>query len=328
MPVQGEALAGFLDRVAAENGQTRGQLYERAQLPPVLAASYAVTANEAGALAAVLGLSRGEVIAMTLAGHRAFGEAELVGARARRGHPWLGLWPDVAAQCPACHAERPGVYPLRSISGVTFACVKHMLLLADRCLGCGNPVRLAATRHGRVSENHVPKPGCCQHSFGARTCGYRLADLPRIDLAEWPRAIEAQRVIDDFFAVPARAGCRGAASGSVLAALARWLLHGSVDVRFVGVPEHLHEFINVGWRGLGGLDARLHLGRRARSCVALVMSVVAPGYLAGDAERLAADLRDLIVDPTVYAGWVEGLPYGDPVVRAAADLVFEGDAGT
>jgi hypothetical protein len=324
MPAEGEALTGYLDRVAAANGQTREQLYDRAGLPPITAISYALAGGEIRALTTILGISRAEVLAMTLAGYRAFATVCAAGS-SRPGQPLLGLWPDVAAQCPACHAERPGVYALRTINGVGFACVRHRLLHVERCPGCGNSVRLASTRHGRVSGHHVPRPGFCEHSLGPRSCGYPLAELPRSDLTEWPAALEAQRMIDEFCAAPSCASRGPTASITVLAALARWLLHPSLGAVF-SVPEHLGETINASWRYKGAGDAVLNFGRRSRTCVALVMSAVAPGYLAGDAVRLAADLCAVMSRPRADKAWHQGLPHSDPVVAAAVRIAFP--AGT
>ena len=96
-------------------------------------------------------------------------------------------------------------------------------------------------------------------------------------------------MIDEFCAVPSCASRGPTASIAVLVALARWLLHPSLGAVF-SVPEHLDETISANWRYKGAPDAVLNFGRRSRTCVALVMSAVAPGYLAGDAVRLAADL--------------------------------------
>jgi len=321
-PVTGEALTGYLDRVAAANGQTREQLYDRARVAPVLAASYALDSSEVHGLTSVLGLSRSELRGMTLAGYRAFPPVDVANVRSRGGHLLLELWPDAAAQCPACHAESPGVYPLRTINGIGFACAEHGLLHVDHCVRCGNSVRLASTRGGRVGGSRVPRPGCCEHSVGRGICGQPLADLPRIDLTEWPAALEAQSIIDAVCAVPSAARNAAPASIPVLAALARWLLHPSVDVRLTGVPGHLHELICANWRTRGAADAMFCIGRRPRTCVALVMSALAPGYLTGDAARLAADIRAVIPRPFPGEPWYEGLPRADAVVDAAIGLAF------
>lgn len=272
----------------------------------------------------MLGLSRNVIDGMTLSGYRAYATFSLREARGSAGDRLLGLWPDAGAQCPACHADRPGVHALRTISGIGFGCVTHRLLHVDRCPRCGGAVRLASSRHGRVSEHHVPRPGHCEHSLGPRTCGHPLAELQRTDLTDWPAALEAQRAMDELCAVPSRTVGPPSASLSVLAALARWLMHPSVSAQFRCVPAHVRELCVSNWRWQGNRDRMLHIGRRSRTCVALVMSTVAPGYLTGDAERLAADLRAAIPEPHAGQRWYEGLPRGDRVVETAVRLAFPG----
>ena len=92
--------------------------------------------------------------------------------------------------CPMCLAEnKPGRMAWQT--GWLFACTRHRVLLVDQCPTCSLPPgqlrRLA----------RVPKPTLCENQLNhGNPCQQALAEIPVIDLKEFPALLHAQNRLE------------------------------------------------------------------------------------------------------------------------------------
>lgn len=112
-----------------------------------------------------------------------------------------------SACCPACLQEDEGGWRVRWKLWTSFACLRHQVLLVDRCPRCrrrtGNYRADQGNRPGFATR--VPVPGRCANSpemgaaatgKAAEPCGQDLRTLVPVDLSGAPRLLETQRVVN------------------------------------------------------------------------------------------------------------------------------------
>ncbi len=126
----------------------------------------------------------------------------LIGLTLHRFAPWYGvaqraprpalpavlpipLWPDIgargntreaAAVCPACWGEQAVILLPWWLHHLT-ACLRHLVLVRQRCAGCAEPPRLAAEQAG------------CGH------CGAAIAAMPTCSIAGDPDGVEVSALL-------------------------------------------------------------------------------------------------------------------------------------
>ena len=167
-PVAGEALDSWLEALAHRMHTCIGDLLAGAgmscrkdrtllQAKGALDRTILLGPDEAAGIAAVTGISRSDVEAMTLA--RYDGTALRIDRPTRtvnRHH----LWGRGAGSryCPQCLAGSGGRWLLVWRLGWCFACPTHRQLLADTCPACGQ-----AQRQRPLASHVIPHPGRCAH---------------------------------------------------------------------------------------------------------------------------------------------------------------------
>ena len=167
-PVAGEALDSWLEALAHRMHTCIGDLLAGAgmscrkdrtllQAKGALDRTILLGPDEAAGIAAVTGIPRSDVEAMTLA--RYDGTALRIDRPTRtvnRHH----LWGRGAGSryCPQCLAGSGGRWLLVWRLGWCFACPTHRQLLADTCPACGQ-----AQRQRPLASHVIPHPGRCAH---------------------------------------------------------------------------------------------------------------------------------------------------------------------
>ncbi|MDP9352235.1 MAG: TniQ family protein [Chloroflexota bacterium] len=141
-------------------------------------------------------------------------------------HPSNRFWAYLAGThaCPLCLAgctdkETRGVWDLSWKLPWSFACVKHRVLLLDRCPACDTRLRTGtpSNRGKPASMSHVLDPALCANSKPRQQrvqghdgpCGHPLTEVVTPSLARWPGVLEAQEYLQrllDGSAVPIVAG--------------------------------------------------------------------------------------------------------------------------
>ncbi len=181
-PAPLESLGSLLERLRVANHyQERrwldGVLGRRQDRPEVLRRT-----ADFQRLGALTGLDRETLLGLTL--HRFapwYGVDRWLGRPLPAEVDYLAvpLWPDIGAQghtregpavCTACWGERAVILLPWWLHQLT-ACSRHLLLLRQRCAGCGEPLRLVAGQ-----------AGCGQ-------CGYTIADGPTRSIAADPDSV-------------------------------------------------------------------------------------------------------------------------------------------
>jgi len=171
VPVDGEALHGYLDRMSYALQTPVGAILRDAHIPTrtVLGgyATCAITKDTATDLEDVLGLPGGTADRLTLRGRH----ADLLPALAcATNHMEVNRaaardWFFIAGSryCPAC-LEETGVWQLAWHLPTSVACTRHGVLLADRCPSCGAFPRSAGLdHHGHTAgwERETRNPTTC-----------------------------------------------------------------------------------------------------------------------------------------------------------------------
>jgi AraC-like DNA-binding protein len=193
-PLAGEALDSWLEALAHRMHTCIGDLLAGAgvasrsdrtllQAKGALDRTILLGPDEAAGIAAVTGIPRSDVEAMTLA--RYDGTALRID-RPNRTINRHHLWGRGAGSryCPQCLASSGGRWLLVWRLGWCFACPAHRQLLADTCPACGQ-----AQRQRPLASHVIPHPGRCGHpAFGGsgRAAPRCSADLTGAVTAGFP----------------------------------------------------------------------------------------------------------------------------------------------
>lgn len=168
-PADGEALDGFLERLACVNGLDRAGL--RAAIDVNLTFSpLTITAEAQRAIADEAGLSSKQVLRMTFAGYpgrplTVSGLDPLDSTTLRRvfGQGWF---PGKGSQfCPKC-LDMSGRWLLKWRLPHVTACLEHDVYLVPRCMGCGLPSRHTGST---PFKGFMEQPTLCGNPTGAGT---------------------------------------------------------------------------------------------------------------------------------------------------------------
>lgn len=214
VPVDGEALHGYLDRMSYALQTPVGAILRDAHIPTrtVLGgyATCAITKDTADDLESALGLPDGPATRLTLRGRH----ATLLPSLARaRNHMDVNRaaardWFFIAGSryCPAC-LDETGVWQLAWHLPTTVACTHHRVLLADRCPSCGAFPRSAGLdHHGHTAgwEHEARNPKTCpaprrspeaRRGMGSAPCGGVLTAA--VPLRASAPLLRVQELIDD-----------------------------------------------------------------------------------------------------------------------------------
>ncbi|OAR26733.1 hypothetical protein A8W25_28235 [Streptomyces sp. ERV7] len=258
-PVTGEALDSWLEFLAARLHCRYADVLRALGLPtrdvtlakPMLPRwAVLATEEEIAEIAAVSGVPEAVLVAMTL--RRFDGHAVVIHHDQRRVHRPL-LWGRAGSRyCPACLMDSGGRWQVTWRLGWSFACVRHQMLLADRCPACHRIPRFHA--HPRSA---TPRPGRCASpaTAGSRRarCHHPLTDTPGVTLQPGGAVLRTQHLIDHLLTAPDRAvrwplhGPGGAPLQAVLSdarCLAGWVLNYAAgsDLAEAVEPEVLHRW--------------------------------------------------------------------------------------
>ena len=212
-PLPGEALDSWLDAMAWRLNTPIAQLRQALGLTRYRVRSgrpgggqapdWAVLLSdiEAGRVAAATGLPPAAVHAMTL---RRYDGRLLLLDHERRAVKQRNLWGRRAGSwcCPACLAESGGRWPLAWRLVWRFACIRHNVLLVDRCPACR---RVPRSRSVRLRD--VVEPGRCSQAGPMTTgssgrasgpCGQDLRVADAVAIPADSPVLSAQRAIDQI----------------------------------------------------------------------------------------------------------------------------------
>ena len=204
-PLPGEALDSWLEALAHRMrtpmrcllpalGLARLQPPGTAKSPPPNW-TICLRPQEMMQIAAVAGVDTETLHAMTL--QRWDGRAVVIDHEKRVFIPNT-LWARRGSRyCPACLAETGGRWQIAWRLGWSFACVRHRMLLADTCPGCGRIPRLKVPSLVTVptpSAYELPRLGAPARLTTPR-CGHPLTDAQPLSLAEAQLIVEAQSLI-------------------------------------------------------------------------------------------------------------------------------------
>lgn len=199
VPVDGEALHGYLDRTSHALATPVGAILRDAHIPPRTILGGHATCHLAGETAAdleeALGLPHGAATRLTL--HGRYGDLLPALARAK-DHMDVNRaaardWFFIAGSrfCPSCLAET-AVWQLAWHLATTVACTRHGVLLTDRCPSCGAFPRSAGVdHHGHTAawDHETRNPTTCpaprrapeaRSGMGSAPCGASLTAAPAV----------------------------------------------------------------------------------------------------------------------------------------------------
>jgi hypothetical protein len=197
MPVAGEAIDSWMEAIAYRYNTALADVIAAAGLPRSERPSWVLTIDDESiaTLARITGVAA-TAIAETLM-RRFEGTALRFDnqAQLKRSFPFGGRWR--SRYCPYCLAESGGRWQLSWRLAWSFACTRHLCLLADRCPGCGKPQRRRV-----LSYTHTPQPGQCAVPGVKRgtMCGADLSQAAVRTLASADPVIAAQRLIRNLIA--------------------------------------------------------------------------------------------------------------------------------
>lgn len=231
VPVQGEAFASFVHRLAAQYDVSLQTMLEHVGLvrtgSPLTIPSFGIHLDDdcLDRFCRATRLSE-DVIRSTLLSHydglaidfSTFVPGDPRSLRAIAMTQWAYFWG--SHFCPECLAEDDGAWRLAWKLPWSFACVRHEALLVDTCPSCG--LRAGNGRSDRsltpVFMSQVPLAGCCGHARpqvpvakgrAAIRCDFGLFGARSVDLAGAPRVLDSQQRINTMLA---RAGTPDAES--------------------------------------------------------------------------------------------------------------------
>jgi hypothetical protein len=122
--------------------------------------------------------------------------------------------------CPACLAETDGRWPLTWRLSWSFCCLRHRVLLVDRCPQCGR-----TPRSTRPRMLQIPQPGRCSapsprsdRAVGAfaERCGYELAESRAEPIDTLDEILDAQMFVNRLLDRTDKAAAGGAVGGVTL----------------------------------------------------------------------------------------------------------------
>jgi hypothetical protein len=215
-PGVGEAFDSWLDRYAARFQATRGDVADAIGLNRPTGSSgrrlalnwtTALGPDEVDRIVRVTGLDSGLLTSLTL--QRYDGIAVILDRttrQVRRSRLWgRGRG---SSYCPACLAETGGRWELAWRLSWSFCCLRHRVLLVDRCPGCRRIPRSV------LRMELIPDPGRCTapsreprrgRGFNTAVCGFPLAQASAVPVAAPDEFLRAQAYINRLLDSPS--GC-------------------------------------------------------------------------------------------------------------------------
>ncbi|MEV6671076.1 TniQ family protein [Streptomyces sp. NPDC051162] len=226
-PAAGEALDSWLEaygrRLAVTGGQFARFINPSCGDPRSMVRM--LTDTERGALSRRTGLTPAALDAMTL---KRFDGVVVSIDPVDRTIARPPAWRHSGAHsrfCPACLDEDGGRWQLSWRLPWTFACLRHQLLLHDRCVACGQAPPPSTPFRGVSSS-----PKLCLHTTGTGRqfrCSHDLSDTPAQALPRGGMVLASQRAVDqEILAVGPLADGTARARAQELYALARQGLGG------------------------------------------------------------------------------------------------------
>lgn len=183
-PLPGEALDGWLEHIAYGMGCSPAKI--RTQLGIPIQRAYdllrGLTEAQAAGISEATGVPPQRLCDMTLTYYQRWG---LTPHLEKRGHG-TGTWArgSGARYCPACLREQDMRWQLSWYLQWTVVCLKHHILLEDRCPACGRTVRIQPSGHPRTLASPTPAPQGSRDdrpAAGARECPCRVEWLAAVD---------------------------------------------------------------------------------------------------------------------------------------------------
>lgn len=200
-PVAGESIQSWLRMLAHRNEVTWSQivhavgLHQRRGDGTRTRWAQRLHPHEVTAVAHATAVEPAVLHAMTLAVFDGIG----ISTGRRPTHPDYGALHGLrnrSRYCPRCLGDSGGRWQLRWHLGYSFVCIRHRMVLADTCPGCGHP-----PQPGHPTALAIPQPLHCEHRVrrdGATTvCRTDLRADHRIVVAPTKPMLTAQRTIDE-----------------------------------------------------------------------------------------------------------------------------------
>lgn len=207
-PLPGEALDGWLEHIAYGMGCSPAKIRTELGLPSIRSAYdllRGLTDDQAAGVAEATGVTPHRLHDMTLTYYQRWG---LTPHLDKRGHG-TGTWArgSGARYCPACLREQDMRWQLSWYLQWTVVCLKHQVLLEDRCPACGRIVRTQPSGHPRTNATPTPAPhmrAVDLATTSARDCPCRVEwlaavhdETPDLSKASLEPVMKAQQRIND-----------------------------------------------------------------------------------------------------------------------------------
>ncbi|WP_171052817.1 TniQ family protein [Streptomyces marianii] len=318
LPEEGESLASWVDRMAADHMVPPGVIgrqlglqarpYLRSKFHPVfygivptpmtLAHIGQATGVGAGRIEA-MHLSRYSGTALDLSGIDITNERS-VSVIARHG--WAML--SASRACPPCLAESGGVWQLAWRLGAVAVCPVHRVRLVEVCPRCGIRLRQGLRRGPRyLSTRDRTDPVLCGNSHAGTRCPQDIRDLRAepvtAELAAWQsRILHVAEGGAAHIGGEAVGGWEWFTALSSLAAVIRFAAPVCPAVEALPVPESARRELATATvnRSAGGFASRIRTMPPTVDLTLAVLAAVAPVLSAADTDALRSAL-----DPWVKA---------------------------
>ncbi|MCZ4101280.1 TniQ family protein [Streptomyces sp. H39-C1] len=272
-PSLGEALDSWLERYAHRLRTHTVDFADYLGLPhaSVRRMVRRLTEGELELLERRTGVGAEQLRAMTL---EAFGGSlvRITGPTRRLRAPahWR-FYGTTSRYCPACLAGNGGRWQVHWRLGWAFACIRHRLLLLERCPRCGkHPPVLSGGNHRMLSRPQACRSLTERDGRGTR-CGYPLTEAPAVSLAE---------------------------GGAVLLSQAGVNAHVIAEHRSAAARERAGELSHLGRRALRNIGARPDVvPPLARD----IITACGGELLAGAAAMEIHDARNVAIGTTLAA---------------------------
>ncbi|MBX7133429.1 MAG: TniQ family protein [Fimbriimonadaceae bacterium] len=199
----GEAIDSWLEALAARSSVAFGDLLDAVGLRAPNEQSTrqwvnCLTELQLDALSDATGVARHRLLAATVSQY--WGIAIPVDSESGRPSRVPAWWRMSGSRfCPTCLEESGGRWPLAWRLGWTFACTKHLCLLADSCPHCGS-----VPRNRRHLDSTIPNLNRCSHRASKASLDSASLCLTDLTGAEVPLlaaghpALDAQRIVSEI----------------------------------------------------------------------------------------------------------------------------------